>query len=62
MNQPASPLKTDNSTTADLISSGMKPKCSKTREMRIHWLRNKYILSNRSEFFVTRVTKTMNAH
>ena len=34
--QPATPLKTDNFTTADFFNSGMKPKRSKTWDMRMH--------------------------
>ena len=40
--QPATPPKTDNSTTEGFVNSGIKPKRSKTWDMKWHWLREKY--------------------
>ena len=37
--QPAKPLKTNNSTTEGFLNLGMKPKRSKTWDMKWHWLR-----------------------
>ena len=42
--KPATPLKTDNSKTEGFINSGMKPKHSKTWDMKWHWLREKQVL------------------
>ena len=42
--QPATPLKTDNSTTEEFLNSGMKPKRSKTWDMKWHWFRYKEVL------------------
>ena len=39
--QLAKPLKTNNSTTEGFLNSGMKPKRSKTWDMKWHWLRDK---------------------
>ena len=39
--QPATPLKTDNSTTEIFVNLGMKPKRSKIWDMKFHWLRDK---------------------
>ena len=36
--QPATPLKTDTSTTEGFLNLGMKPKCSKTWDMKWHCL------------------------
>ena len=41
--QPATPLKTDNSTTESFVKLGMKPKYSKTWYMKWHWLRDKEV-------------------
>ena len=38
--QPATPLKTDTSTTEGFLNLGMKPKCSKPWDMKWHWLRD----------------------
>ena len=35
--QPETPLKTENSTTEGFVDSGMKPKLSKTWDMKWHW-------------------------
>ena len=43
--QPATPLKTDNSTIEGFVNSGMKPKRSKTWYMKSHWLRDKEVLA-----------------
>ena len=42
--QPAITLKTENSTIEESVNSGMKPKRSKTWDMKWHWLRNKELL------------------
>ena len=42
--KPATPLKTDNSTTEGFVNSGMRPKRSKTWDMKWHWLRDKEVL------------------
>ena len=42
--QPATPLKTDNFTTEGFVTSGMKPKRSKTWYMKCDWLRDNDIL------------------
>ena len=44
--QPYKPLKTDNSTAEGFVNSGMKPKCSKTWDMKCHWLIDKEVLEN----------------
>ena len=40
----AIPFKTDNSTTEGFVKSRMKPKHSKTRDMKWHWLIDKEVL------------------
>ena len=42
--QTATPLKTDNSMTEGFVNSGMKPKRSKTWDMKWHWSRDKEVL------------------
>ena len=42
--QPSTTLKTENSTTEGFVNSGMKPKRSKTWDMKWHWLRDKDVL------------------
>ena len=42
--QPATPLKLENSTTEEFVKFGMKPKCSKTWDMKWHWLIDKDVL------------------
>ena len=42
--QPATPLKMENSTTEGFVNSGMKPKRSKTWDMKWQWLRDKEVL------------------
>ena len=42
--QPATPLKTDNSTTEGFVNLEMKPKRSKTWDMKWHWFRDKEVL------------------
>ena len=42
--QPATTLKTDNQTTEIFVKSGMKPKRSKTWDIKWHWLRDKKLL------------------
>ena len=42
--QPATPLKLENSTTEGFLKSGMKPRRSKTWDMKWHWLRDKEVL------------------
>ena len=42
--QPAAPLNTDNSTTEGFVNLGMKPKHSKTWDMKLHWLGDKELL------------------
>ena len=42
--QPATHLKTDNSTTEGFVNLGMKPKRSKTWDMKWHWLRDMEVL------------------
>ena len=39
--KPVTPLKTDNSTTEGFVNSGIKPKRSKTWDIKWHWLREK---------------------
>ena len=39
--QPETPLKMNNSTTEGFVNSGMKPKRSKTWDLKWHWLREK---------------------
>jgi len=47
--QPATPLKTDNSTATSFVHSNMKQKRSKSWDMRYHWLRDR---STRNQFDV----------
>ena len=42
--KPATPLKTENSTTEGFVNSGMKPKHSKAWHVKWHWLRDKEVL------------------
>ena len=42
--QPATLLKTDNSMIEGYVNSGMKPKRSKTWDMKWHWLSDKEVL------------------
>ena len=42
--QPATHLKMDNYTTEGFLNLGMKPNCSKTSDMKCHWLRDKEVL------------------
>ena len=42
--QPATPLKTDNSTTEIFVNLGMTPKRSKTWDMKWHWLIEKEVI------------------
>ena len=42
--QPATPFKTDNYMTEGFVNSGMKPKHSKTWDMKWHWLRDMEVL------------------
>ena len=39
------PLKTENSTTEVFLNLGMKPKRSKTWDLKLHWLRDKEVLN-----------------
>lgn len=39
--QPATPIKTDNSTALGIVSNLMKPKKSKTWDMRYHWIEDR---------------------
>ena len=42
----AKTFKTENSATEGFVSSGMKQKRSKTRDMKWHWLREKEVLKH----------------
>ena len=42
--QPAAPLNTENSTTEGFVNLGMKPKHSKTWDMKCYWLIDKEVL------------------
>ena len=42
--QPEIPLKTENSTIEWFLNSGMKPKRSKTWDMKFQWLKDKEVL------------------
>ena len=56
--QPVTPLKTENSTTEGFVNSGMKPKRSKTWDMKLHWLRDKEVL-DQLRLYWDRVTNMM---
>ena len=47
--QPATPMKTDNSTTDGIINNTMKQRRSKAIDMRFHWLRDR---TRQGQFYI----------
>ena len=47
--QPATPVQVDNATTFNYVRGTLQQKCSKSFDVRLHWLRDR---TNREQFYV----------
>ena len=56
--QPPIPIQTDNSMAEAIINSRVQPKCTKTMDMRFHWLRDRGI--NEKQFHIFWCHGTLN--
>ncbi len=52
--QPPTPVQTDNSTAEGIVNLRVQPKCTKAMDMRFHWLHDRGVNKNNSNFIGAR--------